>query len=256
MAEYEWEAEQGEYTIDFALTKKIEVLVSDCDIGGRWRPSVAQIKLQELGEENATSFGLPYGELLRRGMCWVLYRQQINLRVIPKALDVVYATTWPGVVAGPIFPRYYTLEKDGLRIGEAVTTWVLIDVESRRPLRPAVLEGQVPQVRDIPEPMPLPSMLRIENAQQVLERKVQYGDIDVNGHMNNAKYTDWVCDILPIDRLRASGIRGWQVNYIAEALPGECLVLSILEEADATYVQGKKTHNGRVAFDAKVWYGK
>ena len=238
------------------LSKTIEIQISDCDLSGRLRPSVAQCRLLELGEEQASSFGLSYSELLKRGMLWVLYRLHINLRAVPKAYDAIRITTWPGVIEGPVFPRFFTLEKGGKRIGEAVTTWVLIDVSSRRPLRPSVLEGQLPQARNIPDPLPLPGMLRIENARHVTDRPVHYSDIDINGHMNNAKYLEWICDILPLERMRAAGICEWQINYIAEALPGERLSLFLLEDALGASVLGKKENDGRLAFEAKVTYGR
>lgn len=237
------------------LTKTIIIQISDCDISGRWRPSAAQATLLGIGEENAMSLGLSYTEMLQRDMCWVLYRQQINLHQIPKALDEVKITTWPGAVEGPLFARCFILEtEEGTRIGEAITSWVLINVKTRRPLRPSVLQGQLPENTDRVSPMPLPGVLRIENAQYVEERTVLYSDVDVNGHMNNARYLDWVCDILPLQTLRARGINQWQVNYIAEALPGEKLELSIREEADLCYIVGKKSVDGRTAFEAKIWY--
>lgn len=237
-------------------SKPIEIQVSDCDVCGRLRPSVAQSRLQELGEEHAAVFGLSYAELLKRDMCWVLYRHHTHFRRVPKAPDIVRVTTWPGKIVGPVIPRFFTLEQDGMRVGEAVSSWVLIQVSNRRPLRPTVLEGQLPYAQNIPDPLPLPGMLRIENARHICDRQVQYSDVDINGHMNNTKYTEWICDLLPFERMRASGICDWQVHYISEALPGETLALSVLEEGDITYVQGRKTLDGRVAFEAKVSYGE
>lgn len=223
----------------------------------RWRPAIAQAKLLEIGEENAVSFNLAYQEMMKRNMCWVLYRQHLRYHHIVRALDAIKVTTWPGVVEGPIIPRFFILEKeDGTRVGEAVTSWVLINVETRRPLRPSVLEGELPENQGLTPPMPLPSTLRIENAQCVEERTVRYSDVDINGHMNNAKYLDWVCDMLPMAKIRAQGICEWQVNYISEALPGERLALSLLEGPAHAFVQGKKQSDGRVAFEAKIVYGK
>lgn len=245
-----------------ALTQTVQIQIAECDINGRWRPAVAQGKLLDIGEVNATSYGLSYKDMMKRGMCWVLYRQHLrflqtaNVFGLPKALDKMNVTTWPGTVEGPIFPRYFIIEKeDGIRIGEAVTSWVLINVETRRPLRPSVLEGQMPQCDELTQPMALPGMLRIVNAKCVEERTVRYSDIDINGHMNNAKYLDWVCDILPLDKMRTQSICEWQVNYISEALPGERLALYLLEEKTHAYVQGKKMSDGRMAFEAKVVYG-
>ncbi|MEA4898935.1 MAG: thioesterase [Christensenellaceae bacterium] len=70
---------------------------------------------------------------------------------------------------GLFFERGFRFEDTaGALIGEAITTWVLLDIEKRRVLRPSVLK--------------MPAPINTE--------------LDMNGHMNNARYTDWALDPL------------------------------------------------------------
>lgn len=238
------------------LTKTVAVRTSDCDASGHWRPSAILIEMQEMAEEHAASFGLSRVRLIEGGVVWVLYRQHISMHTYPRFGEEIRITTWPGPIEGPIFPRYFVLERaDGTRVGEAVTSWILMDIHTRRPMRPSALPGQVPANLSRNAPLPLPGMLRVTDAAPLLERTVCYSDLDVNGHMNNTRYIDWICDALDLEKLTARRLGEFQINYISEALLGEALSLLSLPQEEALLIQGKRVSDGRVVFEASVTYG-
>lgn len=235
------------------LTNQRTVSISDCDANGHWRPSAIMVAMQELGEMHSSALGLSRSSLLGQGMAWILYRQHIEMDVYPTFLEEVKMTTWPGAIEGPIFPRYFLLERpDGTPIGRATTSWILMDINTRRPMRPSALPGSVPANTERQAPLPLPGMLRVSDASPLLERTVQYSDIDVNGHMNNTRYIDWVCDALPYDALLGKGLAAWQINYISEAKPGETLALSSREVEGSTQMLGKRLSDGATVFETSV----
>ncbi len=235
---------------ELAMTK--EVRISDCDAGRRIRLSALITDLHELGEAQAVAFGLSRNELLEKGMCWVLYRQRIVMRKLPGYGETMRVTTWPAALQGPVFPRYFVLEDEtGEQIGEAVTAWILMDVATRRPLRPTAIPGVLPVSDARENPLPLPGMLRIESAQEAEKRAVKYSDVDVNGHMNNTRYIDWTADVLPFDMLLKDGLHDIQVNYISEALPGEALMLLTAEADGGMLVTGRRA-DGKTVFEAKA----
>lgn len=236
--------------------KEYTISISDCDASGRLRASALLVSTQELAEIHAVTFGLSRRHLLEQGVCWVLYRQHIVMHSHPTFGDNVRLITWPGAIEGPVFPRNYVLETmDGTRIGEIATSWILMDIHTRRPMRPSALPGTVPPNTEREAPLPLPGMLRISDATPVMERTVRYSDLDVNGHMNNTKYIDWICDVLDIATLNQRGLASFQINYISEARPDDTLILATLEDGEKTYVQGKRAADNRPVFDAFVTLG-
>ncbi len=231
------------------------VSISDCDERGRIRPSALLVLMQEVGEIHASSYGLSRARLVERGMCWVLYRQRVVMRTLPPFGEEIGVTTWPGAVEGPLFPRCFTFDSaDGTHLGDAVTAWVLMDINTRRPLRPTVIDGEVPACGR-PAPLPMPGMLRVTGGEPLGTRAVRYSDVDVNGHMNNTRYIDWVCDTMDYKALAARGLAEWQINYTAEALPGETLDLCAQPEGDATLFAGKRLSDGRAVFEARAVLG-
>jgi acyl-ACP thioesterase len=53
------------------------------------------------------------------------------------------------------------------------------------------------------------------------KRTVGYTELDLNGHMNNTRYLDWVDDLLPSAFHKAHPVREFTVCYLAEALEGQ-----------------------------------
>lgn len=239
------------------LSMEYTVSISECDPRGHWRPSAILIVMQEMAEVHAASFGLSRMQMIESGVVWVLYRQHIEMDRYPTFGEKVRFTTWPGALEGPIFPRHFVItDAQGREIGRAATSWILMDVKTRRPMRPSALPGKVPANLDRGAPLPLPGMLRVTGDAPLLTRTVQFSDLDVNGHMNNTRYIDWVCDALPLESLLDKGLASFQINYISEALPGEALQLSTLERDGATLFSGKRLPDERPVFEARIALGR
>lgn len=235
------------------LTSTIPVRISDCDASGRWRLSSIFVQTQEMAEVHAALYSLSRKHLISNGVCWILYRQRARMHRYPGYDETVTFTTWPSANEGPIFPRHFLLtDAMGAPIGEISTSWILMDIHTRRPMRPSALPGSVPVNTQREAPMPAPGMLRITDAEPIGERVVRYSDLDVNGHMNNTRYIDWICDTLDLNALLAQGLADFQINYISEGRPGETLSLSRRMDADRALITGKHAEDGRTVFEASA----
>ncbi|MDR0897605.1 MAG: hypothetical protein LBN04_07085 [Oscillospiraceae bacterium] len=235
------------------LSRPWTIRISDCDAEGRLRPSALLVEMQELGEAHSSLLGLARQQLIAHDICWVLYRQQVRLRAPLTFGETLTALTFPSPVEGPLFPRHFVFARpDGTPAIEAVTAWVLMNVRTRRPLRPSALPVPMPENRERIAALKTPGMLATEGAKPALRRAVRYSDVDVNRHMNNTRYIDWVLDALPYEAVTARGISGFQINYISEARPGEELDIALKEEGQGVLAQGIRLSDGRTVFDARV----
>jgi len=50
---------------------------------------------------------------------------------------------------------------------------------------------------------------------------VKYSDLDLNKHVNNMKYLQWVLDTYPIDHSTNKNIKSLEINYLSESFPGD-----------------------------------
>lgn len=235
-------------------TETLTLRVSQCDAAGRWKPSAILAEMQEMGEAHAASLGFPRDFLVRSNMCWVLYGLKLRLDEHPMLHDELRITTWAGTLQSLFFPRFFRFERpDGALIGEAATSWVLFNLETRRLLRPSALPGRLPANERRQCGLPLPGALHLETPPMRCERTIAYSDLDLNGHMNNTHYADWIVDLLDVERLRARGLYSLQINYNAEGMLGERIALGSVAEGDCVRVLGVKP-DGRHMFEAEAVY--
>ena len=125
------------------------------------------------------------------------------------------------------FPRYYIFtDERGESIGKAGTLWLLLDTQTRRMLPPGDVGRLIPDNTDLSVPMNLPATVgQLQGEELVTEYTPVYTDLDVNGHVNNARYADWLCNTLGIDMMRKFAPDSVILNYSHEVLPGQRVVL-------------------------------
>ncbi|MEG1605762.1 MAG: thioesterase [Clostridia bacterium] len=226
-------------------TQLMTLRMCDCDADGRWKYSEILREMQELGEAHADEMGFSRACLIEKGMCWVLYRQIVRLSANATLGDAVTMTTWPGARAGLFFPRHHLFEMNGQPLGQATAAWVLFDIEKRCVLRPTMLPGDY---RPAPRTahLALPGALPLPEGEDAGTRRVQYTDIDLNGHMNNARYADWVQDLLP-----NRAIHLLQINYQTEGYPGDLVRFTLKALPDRARIKAVKS-SGQPMFEAEA----
>ena len=101
-----------------------------------------------------------------------------------------------------IFPRYFTIEKDGQLVAEGFSQWTLVDLETRRIVRVKSTGIEVPEVSVTMTP---PERLKSLNIPVTNHYQVVYSDLDMNGHMNNTQYLRVAYDFI-----------GWK-NYLVRS---------------------------------------
>ncbi len=157
---------------------------------------------------------------------------------------------------GASFYRDFDLFVGGKPVGEAVSVWVLADLNTRKLLRMSkVLEfSQVEGERSAKDKI-LSRIHLPEGMAGVDCRRLYYSDTDVNGHVNNTRYADFACDALRLETLDASRfVSELQLDYTAECRPGEEITMLAGERDGLTYVQGVDPE-GKPRFGAALGYG-
>jgi medium-chain acyl-[acyl-carrier-protein] hydrolase len=116
------------------------------------------------------------------------------------------------------------MDEQGQVIFRCVSLWVLMDVSTRAMVLPAKSGVGVAGLARGSEIAPPPSLMpKPMEARQ--ERIVRYTELDVNGHMNNTRYLDWVDDLLGGAFHRNHPAKEFTVCYLSEAVEGQTLEL-------------------------------
>jgi acyl-ACP thioesterase len=108
------------------------------------------------------------------------------------------------------------------------------------------------------EPLPLVTPRRFavpENMTEVGTRRIVYSDIDYNGHMNNTRYPDMVCDYLPDGTV--PHVRTMHLEFAKEARYGATLRVErgcrTAETGETVYLVRTIDEAGEVCLSAEVW---
>ncbi|WZL77603.1 thioesterase [Eubacteriales bacterium mix99] len=97
----------------------------------------------------------------------------------------------------------------------------------------------------MPESLVFPSVFP-----ETAERTVQYSETDLNGHMNNSCYLDWMDDLLDVAFHRCHIIRSLQINFVSEVQTGQTVTIHWLLEDRLLFVKG--CFDGRQIFAVRA----
>lgn len=203
--------------------EKIRLLTRDCDMNGQWRISAIQEAMQETAGTHSMLLGCGRDELLKNNIVWVLSRCEIHMDRYPRLGDRITVSTFPMPTRICFFPRYYIFtDERGELIGKAGTLWLLLDIHTRKMLPPGEVGKLIPDNHDLSVPMNLPATVgQLQGDEFISEYQTRYSDLDVNGHVNNARYADWLCDCLGIELMKQYEPESVILNYNREVLPDQ-----------------------------------
>jgi acyl-ACP thioesterase len=213
---------------------------------------------QEAAINHAEILGVGRESMARTGQGWILARMSVLLDRRPEFRETVTVRSWPRGWEKLFAIRDYDFrDASDTPIVRARSCWLIIDIEKRRPLRPQAVMDTLPRNEGIDA---LPSGAAGLEARDTLikagERKAAYSDVDYNGHVNNARYIQWIQDAVRPELLEGAGKMRLDINYLSEIKPGETTEIfsAPLDGEGAFAFEGRKT-GGQAAFRAelRIW---
>lgn len=199
----------------------------ESDIKGRLTLTGLCNYFQESAGHHADALERGMGFLLEKEQTWVLSRMLIRIDEMPEWNSVLAVETWSKGTDGLFAVRDFIVRDSRERIRAAATTgWLVINVGTRRPQRLDRFASQWPffkgkeAVTDKPERLPECAGPEVGSPFPVL-----VSDLDVNNHVNNVKYAEWVMDSFSLDFQEKHEVRSFGINYLAEAFFGDTMVI-------------------------------
>lgn len=230
--------------------EEIILRTCDCDVNGDWRPSAILEVMQEISGAHCALLGCGRDDLLKKGIVWILSRSEVQMDRYPRIGERITVRTFHKPVRLRFFPRYYVfLDAQGEVIGKAGTLWLLMDIHTRQTIPAGEVAALLPDNSDLAAPMSLPATVgQLQGEERVWAYQPVYTDLDVNGHVNNTKYADWLCNALGIDQMRQNCLHSLIMNYNAEVLPDQEVELRLTRQGMAFHMAAY--HGEKLAFEA------
>lgn len=235
---------------------KEEIVIRSYDVDCKNQLRIDRIcsYFQEVAEHHADDLGVGFDQMQVAGLVWVLSRLEIRFDSFPEWGDAITIETWPSGNERLYYRREFSvIRQDGIKIITASSFWLSINIQNRRPKLfplPEVvkeLEGSYAlevMTGAIPHP--------VEEESRIIT--VQYGDLDLNRHVNNARYVYWITDMFPVEYQDEHAIESFRIDIRQEIKANESVKIN-KGSSDGTFaLEGINIHSQTVCFQARVKY--
>jgi len=177
--------------------RKYHVSVNDADFTKKLKLSAAFNYFQEIASLHADNLGIGFNEIRPKyNVMWVLTRMKVEILKYPVWDQEIIVETWPQMPKRFHFERdFYMKDLNYNILAKATSIWVLIDIDTRE-LKPSdILTIKYPEI--ITERAIECNLGKIRPRGQkefVYKRIIGCSDLDMNEHLNNSKYIDFIMD--------------------------------------------------------------
>ena len=243
-----------------AISYRHTLLIDSRDVDGRGhcKASALMGHLQEAATQAAEVGGFTRNVLLDRyNGFWMLTRIRYQLTRPLKWEEELTIHTWHRGGKSAVLYRDFDLYVGEEKVGEAVSAWVLADLETRKLLRLSGIEElEGTDGGDLCKDVILRKLHCPKELTPVEKRPMRYSDTDINGHVNNTRYADFACDAVELDKLPEDEfLSGLQIGYMAECRPGETITMETGSLENGRFVFGLD-ETGKARFESALFFGK
>jgi medium-chain acyl-[acyl-carrier-protein] hydrolase len=186
----------------------------------------------EAAWNHAEALGVGFSHLAAQQRVWVLSRLLVRIERQPDWGERILLNTWPRGTQSLFAMRDFEfLDAGGTLLASGASGWLVLHLETRRPQR---LDFLPQAIQNLPAKRALErdpeKLARTDSAErQAMVCTARPSDIDVNAHVNSAKYLDWILDSYPFDIHRRLALKLLEVNYLGETRVGDALKVHAVE---------------------------
>lgn len=184
---------------------------------------------QEIAWEHAGLLHFGLEDLSKRNLFWVLSRVRVEIERLPLWTENITLITYPRGIDGLFALRDYEIyDSKGEIIIKASSSWLILNAQTRRPIRINDLDLKF-LTNDRSALSTNASKIADVNGKPVSTDtlSVKSSDIDVNYHVNNARYIEWAFNTFPILQHHRHTLKSVEVNFLAEGKPDNILNIEL-----------------------------
>ncbi len=204
----------------------------DGDFYGDIKPASILRYVQQVSTAHAYHMGVTDEVYARTHTAYVLAKIAMHITRMPHVDETVTLITEPERLKHAVNKRITTLcDAQGQEEAVVDSRWVLIDVDKRMILRkhpPEIALWDHDVERSLSMKM---TKAKFESCEPLGTRTAVYSLCDMNGHMNNTRYIDVVCDALPWDWWDQWRLEDLVIYYHKEVPRGESFALYRVQTA-------------------------
>lgn len=192
---------------------------------GKLSTSYLFYQMQDIAWEHASLLGFGYEHLKEDNQFWVLSKLLVKIERRPDWGEGFTLETWSRGRDGFFGYRDYNfVDQTGTNIIQATSSWLVLDLNSKRIVRLSNFE-QFPEYSE---------SIFGENAGKVKAPKsedflhftpVLFNEIDINQHFNSGRYLERIIDSYNFDFHEKNELAEFEINFLKEGMPSDKLAV-------------------------------
>lgn len=204
------------------LVERHPVRGAEADATGRLAVRAVCELMQESAARHASALGLGFDELHPKGQAWVLVQWALDVAAFPAWREEVTVETWPsGFTERTATREFRLLDASGEEAARASSVWMILDLARRRPVRmPEAVRSIRPARPPLSAETSLARLLPPEPVEASVDLAVRWSDLDLNAHVANVAYVDWVLESVPRRLLADGSLSRLLLSFRAECRDG------------------------------------
>ena len=212
--------------------------------------------LQDAAWMHATHLGHGHDETLKGKTAFVLTRQKVVMDSWPVWGDSISIRTWVRPLQGPFAVRDFEIVKNEKIIGTCSTSWILMNLETRSAVLTALDVEPFVSRTDYKLPYDAKKVTIKDPLEPRSTFEVRNSDLDMNEHVNNTRYVQWILDSIPREWHRQFILHEYEVNFLAETHSGDKVEIMMSperpDEKEAYVVQFLGSREKKPVFSAEM----
>lgn len=223
----------------------------DFDKFDRIMPSAILDLFQDAAGQHAEEIGVGFGDMLARNYLWVLTRVKFKILSAPTRYGTVIVKTWPLPPNRFTYRREYCVEDLlGQKLIIGSSEWAIIDSKERRLVSdPDLYPFKDGFCEEVSFEGKLGKVHNFETDDEPYTINVGYSELDINGHVNNTKYANYVMNALNPEKDYV--IDTFQIDYRKEIMQDTRLSVYCVKDKNVISTVGKR-HDGEISFVCKI----
>ena len=223
------------------------------DCFDRVKPSVLLYYVQEAAGKHCSLLAVDRKNLSHKHLFWAVSRNRVQITRLPRLGETIRVETWPMPTTRVAYPRsVVAYDQAGNELFRSISLWVLMDSRTRTMVLPGKSGVEVNGMLTGTE-LAVPHAIAARPMEGAVCHKVGYCLLDQNGHMNNTRYMDWICDLLPSQFHETHPVQEFTLCYMNEAREGDEISLGYTLSHGPTLTVDAQRQGERI-FSAQVLF--
>ncbi|HZW40243.1 MAG TPA: acyl-ACP thioesterase domain-containing protein [Ignavibacteriaceae bacterium] len=236
----------------------VKVKASDADFNNRLRLTTFFNFMQDAASVHADKLNVGFADLYKNNLFWVLSWLKLEIYSYPSFDETIHIETWPKGRNRLYALRDFSFSSEnGNVICKAASAWLMLNAETKRIADAETHLSNIPFLEGKYALNTLPGKI-ISNCEKkpVFKKIMNYSDVDLNKHVNNAKYIELAMDSYSEEHYKSFVLKDVEVSFQSELKLGDEIEIRKCSDKLQDIIEGVNTANGKTVFISKMNWEK